>query len=58
MHLDLLCVNRAGENSTLGSAVILLPSREGGEVLLPEPPADNLTDLIQHQVEKYQRENE
>ncbi|MDA9583516.1 hypothetical protein N9R70_03625 [Porticoccaceae bacterium] len=58
VHLDLLCVNRAGENSTLGSAVILLPSREGGEVLLPEPPADNLTDLIQHQVEKYQRENE
>ena len=51
------CLNRADEKSSLGNAVILLPSKESGEVLLPEPPADNLTDLIQVEVEKYNQEH-
>jgi acyl dehydratase len=57
VHLDVWCLNRAGEKSSLGNAVILLPSKEHGEVLLPEPPADNLTDLIQFEVEKYNQEH-
>ncbi|MEK9990148.1 MAG: hypothetical protein VW642_10490, partial [Halieaceae bacterium] len=57
VHLDVWCLNRADEKSSLGNAVILLPSKESGEVLLPEPPADNLTDLIQVEVEKYNLEH-
>ena len=57
VHLDVWCVNRAGEKSSLGNAVILLPSKEHGAVLLPEPPADNLTDLIQFEVAKYNQEH-
>lgn len=57
VHLDVWCVNRAGEKSSLGNAVILLPSKEHGEVLLPQPPADNLTDLIQFEVAKYNQEH-
>ncbi|MEM9024803.1 MAG: acyl dehydratase, partial [Bacteroidota bacterium] len=56
-HLDVWGVNRAGEKSSLGTAVVLLPSRTQGDVLLPEPPADNLTELIQFEVEKYSQEH-
>ena len=35
VHLDVWCLNRADEKSSLGNAVILLPSKESGEVLLP-----------------------
>ncbi|MEM1402140.1 MAG: MaoC family dehydratase N-terminal domain-containing protein [Pseudomonadota bacterium] len=55
--LDVWCLNRAGEKSSLGSAVVLLPSSEHGGVRLPEPPADNLSDLIQVEVEKYRKEH-
>lgn len=57
VHLDVWSINRAGEKSSLGNAVVLLPSRSADGLALPNAPADNLTDLIQHAVEKYSQEN-
>ncbi|MDB4451047.1 type 1 glutamine amidotransferase [Pseudomonadales bacterium] len=57
VYLDVWSINRAGEKSSLGNAVVLLPSRSADGLALPDAPADNLTDLIQHAVEKYSQEN-
>jgi hypothetical protein len=44
VDLDLVAVNQRGEATTPGHATILLPSREHGEVRLPDPPG-GATDL-------------
>lgn len=40
VDLSVGMTNQRGEKTVTGSATILLPSREHGPVLLPEPPAD------------------
>lgn len=52
VNLDVWCENQRGEVATPGTAVVLLPSREGGEVKLPDPPANDLSTLIQREVER------
>ena len=43
VDLDLWGQNQRGEMTTPGHATILLPSREHGEVRLPEPPGGAAT---------------
>tara|TARA_A100001037_G_C15151397_1_gene639503 strand:+ start:4687 stop:5949 length:1263 start_codon:yes stop_codon:yes gene_type:complete len=52
-HVNLTGTNRAEETSSSGHAVVILPSRDGGPIDLPSPPAPDLTGLIEHQVEEY-----
>ena len=44
VDLDIWAENQRGENTTPGTATILLPSREHGPVRLPDPPGGD-TDL-------------
>ena len=53
VHINLTATNRAEEVSSSGHAVVLLPSREGGPIDLPAPPAPDLSSLIAHQVAEY-----
>jgi len=39
IELELTGTNQRGQQNTRGSATILLPSRAGGPVVLPTPPA-------------------
>jgi acyl dehydratase len=52
VHLELACTNQRGEVSTPGTAVVLLPTRDAA-VTLPIPPADNLTDLLAYEIERF-----
>ena len=45
VHLEVGCWNQRGEQTTPGSAVVLLPTRERA-VELPAPPADSLEELL------------
>jgi acyl dehydratase len=49
VDVDLQAENQRGEVTTAGHATILLPSRHGGEVTLPEPPggAGDLSEALQ-----------
>jgi acyl dehydratase len=40
VEVEMYCINQRNEITAPGSAVILLPSRETGAVLLPDPPVD------------------
>ena len=45
VDLELSCVNQRGEETTPGTATLLLPSREHGPVRLPDPPGGPRADL-------------
>jgi acyl dehydratase len=49
VHIEVRCTNQRGETTTPGSAVVLLPTRDAA-VELPKPPAENLTDLLAHEI--------
>jgi len=40
VQLDIRATNQRGDVTTPGSATVLLPSRDGGPVVLPDPPPD------------------
>ena len=40
VHLEIRCTNQRGVVTSPGKAVVLLPSREHGDVVLPSPPVD------------------
>ena len=48
VDLDVQTENQHGDVTTPGHATIILPSRQGGEVVLPDPPggAGNLTEAL------------
>ena len=48
VDLDVQAENQRGDVTTPGHATIILPSREGGAVVLPDPPggARNLTEAL------------
>lgn len=52
VHLEVQCTNQRGEVTTPGTAVVLLPTRESA-VVLPTPPADNLQDLLAHEIQRF-----
>jgi acyl dehydratase len=52
VHLEVACWNQRGEQTTPGSAVVLLPTRESA-VELPVPPADRLEELLAVEIARY-----
>ncbi|MFT4265279.1 MAG: MaoC family dehydratase N-terminal domain-containing protein [Nocardioides sp.] len=55
VHLAISCWNQRGEETTPGTAVVLLPTRDRA-VELPKPPADNLTDLLAAEIARHAEE--
>jgi acyl dehydratase len=57
VDLELACTNQRGEVTAPGSATILLPSREYGPVVLPEPigGAKTLDEALRAAVERFDR---
>jgi acyl dehydratase len=53
VDLDLNAVNQRGDETTIGSATILLPSRTHGPVRLPEPPGTDLGTAMRTIVERF-----
>jgi acyl dehydratase len=55
VHLEIRCTNQRGVVTSPGRAVVLLPTREKA-VVLPEPPASTVEDLIEFDVARYAAE--
>jgi hypothetical protein len=52
VDLELRCTNQRGEVTTPGTATVILPSREHGPVVLPEPPAPTLAGMVEAEVRR------
>jgi hypothetical protein len=52
VHLEVGCWNQHGEQTTPGTAVVLLPTRERA-VELPAPPADSLSELLAVEIARH-----
>ena len=52
VHLEVGCWNQRGEQSTPGTAVVLLPTRDKA-VELPEPPAGTLDELLAAEIARH-----
>jgi acyl dehydratase len=52
VHLEVSCWNQRGEETTPGSAVVLLPTRDRA-VELPPPPADSLEGLLAVEIARF-----
>lgn len=50
-HLDVWIENQRELKLTIGTAVVLLPSREHGPVVLPNPPSEDVMGFLRHEVE-------
>lgn len=50
VHLEIRVTNQRGVVTSPGTAVVLLPSREHGEVVLPRPPAADIDGLLAHEI--------
>ena len=53
VDLEMTCTNQRDEVTTLGTATVILPSREHGPVSLPKPPADTLEGLVQSELQRF-----
>jgi acyl dehydratase len=52
VELDVWIENQRGVVTSPGSAVVLLPSRGGGEVELPKPASEDPVGLLRHTIEE------
>ncbi|WP_433526179.1 FAS1-like dehydratase domain-containing protein [Nocardia pseudovaccinii] len=52
IHLEVRCENQRGEITTPGTAVVLLPTRDG-VVELPAPPAPDLDGMVAHELARF-----
>ena len=52
VHLEVSCWNQRGEQTTPGSAVVLLPTRDRA-VELPTPPASSLDELLAVEIARH-----
>jgi acyl dehydratase len=52
VHLNVRVTNQRGVVTTPGKAVVLLPSREIGPVVLPRPPASTLEAMLAREIER------
>ncbi len=52
VHVEIRCTNQRGVVTSPGKAVVLVPSREHGDVVLPRPPANSLDDMLQYEIER------
>lgn len=58
VHLEIRIENQRGLTLTSGEAVILLPSRETGPVVLPSPPSEDVLGVLRNEVEELRKINE
>ncbi len=52
VHLEIRVTNQRGTVTSPGKAVVLLPSREHGDVVLPRPPASDQESMLTHEIER------
>jgi len=52
VHLEIRVTNQRGVVTSPGTAVVLLPSREHGAVVLPSPPADSVAAMLEYEIER------
>jgi hypothetical protein len=52
VHIAISCWNQRGEETTPGTAVVLLPTRDRG-VELPAPPADSIEKLLAIEIARF-----
>ena len=50
VYLDVRVENQWGTTTSPGNAVVLLPSRTGGPVVLPKPPKENVDEMVKHDI--------
>ena len=55
-HVQIRCTNQRGVVTSPGKAIVLLPSREHGEVRPPKPPVDSLEGMLEHEIERLRPE--
>lgn len=53
VRIALRTTNQVGEITSPATAVVLLPSREHGQVTLPEPPAPTLDGVVASELERF-----
>lgn len=58
VSVEIWCENQRGEKTSPGSAVLLLPSRDGGVPELPAPPASDPLDVLRGEIERIKTHQE
>ncbi|MFM2070763.1 MAG: hypothetical protein RLZZ623_1026 [Actinomycetota bacterium] len=56
VHVAIRCTNQRGVVTSPGTAVLLLPSREHGEVVLPKPPRSSVSDMLDYEIDRLRPE--
>jgi acyl dehydratase len=56
VHLAIRCTNQRGVVTSPGTAVVLVPSREHGQIELPKPPVDTVEQMLAHEIERLKPE--
>ncbi|MSV81694.1 MAG: acyl dehydratase [Actinobacteria bacterium] len=56
VRLAIRCTNQRGAVTSPGTAIVLLPSREHGQVVLPKPPASSIEELLAYEIERLKPE--
>ena len=56
VHIKCWIENQRGMVISPGEAVVLLPSRKTGPVVLPKPPSEDPVDLLRHEVRRLAEE--
>jgi len=57
VKLEIRITNQRGLELTTGEAVVYLPSRESGPVVLPAPPSEDILGMLRHEVEELRQIN-
>ncbi|MET0908817.1 MAG: MaoC family dehydratase N-terminal domain-containing protein [Ilumatobacteraceae bacterium] len=56
VHIEMRCTNQRGVVTSPGKAVVLLPSREHGDVVLPIAPAKSLQGMLDYEIDRLKPE--
>ena len=56
VHIEMRCTNQRGVVTSPGKAVVLLPSREHGDVVLPAAPANGIQGMLDYEIDRLKPE--
>ena len=56
VHIEMRCTNQRGVVTSPGKAVVLLPSREHGDVVLPAAPANGIEGMLDYEIDRLKPE--
>ncbi len=56
VHINLRVTNQRGVVTSPGKAIVLLPSREHGDVKIPRPPAKTMESMLQYEIDRLKPE--